>query len=67
MIYQVNYDSEDQLINLHQDIAKRVSQLKNLKKKGYTHVKDYWMSLYTGEELTPIDTYIIENESYLDE
>ena len=65
MIFQVQYDQDDQNINLPDDVQDRVNELIELKNQGYTHVKDKWMELHTGEQLTPIDTYITETESYL--
>ena len=65
MIFQVQYDQDDQNINLPDDVQDRVNELIELKRQGYTHIKDKWMELYTGEQLTPIDTYITETESYL--
>ena len=65
MLFHVIYDQDDQITNLPDDVQDRVNKLKELKKQGYTHVKDKWMELYTGEKKTPINTYIIENESYL--
>ena len=65
MVFHVLYDQEDQNANLPHDVQARVDKLKELKKQGYTHVKDKWMKAYTGEEKTPIDTYIVETKSYL--
>tara|TARA_B100000035_G_scaffold43381_1_gene32391 strand:- start:635 stop:832 length:198 start_codon:yes stop_codon:yes gene_type:complete len=65
MIFQVKYDQDDQNINLPHDVQQRVNKLKELKRQGYTHVNDKWMTYYTGVTATPINTYITEVESYL--
>tara|TARA_Y100000591_G_C21776879_1_gene668838 strand:+ start:78 stop:275 length:198 start_codon:yes stop_codon:yes gene_type:complete len=65
MFFKVEYDSDDQMINLPDDLNLRLEKLRELKKRGYTHIKDKWMTLYTGEVLTPINTYITETKSYL--
>ena len=65
MIFHVHYDQDDQNTNLPHDVKQRVNKLKELKRSGYTHVQDKWMTLYTGEQLTPINTYITETKSYL--
>ena len=65
MIFQVKYDQDNQNTNLPHDIQQRVNKLKGLKRQGYTHVNDKWMTYYTGVTATPINTYIIEVESYL--
>ena len=65
MVFHVLYDQDDQNANLPHDVQDRVNKLRELKRQGFTHIKDKWMELYTGEPLTPIDTYITETESYL--
>ncbi len=65
MIFKVTYDSDDQNTNLPDDVSLRVEKLRELKKRGYTQIKDRWMTLYTGLELTPINDYITETKSYL--
>ena len=65
MVFHVHYDQDDQNTNLPHDVKQRVSKLKELKRSGYTHIQDKWMTLYTGEQFTPINTYITETESYL--
>ena len=64
-VFQVKYDSDDQLINIPNDVEQRVNKLKELKTEGYTHIEDKWYTMYTGETLATINSYIIENESYL--
>jgi|TARA_B100001057_G_scaffold499576_1_gene610803 hypothetical protein len=65
VIFKVTYDSDDQNTNLPDDVSLRVEKLRELKKRGYTQIKDKWMTLYTGLELTPINDYITETKSYL--
>ena len=65
MVFHVLYGQDDQNANLPHDVQERVNELLKLKRQGYTHIKDKWMELYTGEPLTPIDTYITETKSYL--
>ena len=65
MFFKVQYDSDDQLTNLPEDLNLRLEKLRELKKRGYTHIKDKWMTLYTGEVLTTINSYITETKSYL--
>lgn len=65
MVFHVLYGQDDQNANLPHDVQERVNELLKLKRQGYTHIKDKWMELYTGEQLTPIDTYITETKSYL--
>ena len=65
MIFPVHYDQDDQIINLPEDIQLRVNKLVDLKNKGYTHIDDKWMTMYTGSALITIDSYITETESYL--
>ena len=64
-VFQVLYDSDEIYINLPHDLEQRVEKLNELKQKGYTHIKDKWMTLYTGKSLTSINTYITETKSYL--
>ena len=65
MVFHVIYDHDDQNVNLPQDVKDRVKKLRELKRQGYTHIKDKWMELYTGEPQTPINVYITETKSYL--
>ena len=65
MVFQVKYDQDDQITNLPHDIRKRLSKLRDLKRQGYTHVRDKWMEAYTGKVLTSINDYIIDAKSYL--
>lgn len=65
MVFHVIYDQDDQNVNLPQDIKQRLKKLRELKRQGYTHIKDKWMELYTGNILTPINDYITETKSYL--
>tara|TARA_B100000902_G_C27258565_1_gene889347 strand:+ start:1247 stop:1447 length:201 start_codon:yes stop_codon:yes gene_type:complete len=63
-VFQVQYDSEDQLVNIPNDLGQRIAELRKLKSQGYTHVKDkFWIQL-TGK-LATINDYITENVSYL--
>jgi hypothetical protein len=64
-VFYVKYDSDDQLINIPNDVEARVNKLKELRTEGYTHVEDKWYTMYTGQNLATISSYIIENESYL--
>ncbi len=65
MVYHVKYNSDDQNSNLPHDVQARVNRLVELKKKGYTHIKDKWLTAYTGLALALIDDYITETKSYL--
>lgn len=65
MVFHVLYDQDDQNVNLPHDVQERVNKLRELKRQGYTHIKDKWMTLYTGDIITPISTYIAETRSYL--
>ena len=65
MIFHVKYDSDDQNSNLPHDVQARVDRLVELKKQGYTHIKDKWLTAYTGLALALIDDYITETKSYL--
>ena len=65
MVFHVLYDQDDQNANLPHDVQERVNKLRELKRQGYTHIKDKWMTLYTGDIITPISTYIAETRSYL--
>ena len=65
MVFHVLYDQDDQNTNLPHNVKERVNKLCELKRQGYTHVKDKWMTLYTGKNLTSINDYITENKSYL--
>ena len=65
MVFQVLYDQDDQNANLPHDVHERINKLRELKSQGYTHIKDKWLSAYTGLALALIDDYITETESYL--
>ena len=65
MVFHVLYDQDDQNTNLPHDVQARVNKLRELKRQGYTHIKDKWMTMYTGQALTPVNDYITETESYL--
>ena len=65
MVFNVIYDQDDQNVNLPHDDKDRVKKLNELKRQGYTHIRDEWMTLYTGKDLTSINDYITETESYL--
>ena len=65
MVFHVLYDQDDQNANLPHDVQERVNKLRELKSQGYTHIKDKWMTAYTGLALALIDDYITETESYL--
>ena len=65
MVFHVLYDQDDQNVNLPHDVQERVNKLRELKSQGYTHIKDKWLTAYTGLDLALIDDYITETESYL--
>ena len=66
MVFHVLYDQDDQYrLNLPNDVQERVNKLIELKQQGYTHIKDKWLTAYTGLALAFIDDYIAENKSYL--
>ena len=65
MVFHVEYDSDDQNSNLPHDVQARVNRLVELKKQGYTHIRDKWLTAYTGLALALIDDYITETKSYL--
>ena len=65
MIFHVLDDQDDQNTNLPHDIQDRVNELIELKQQGYTHIKDKWLTAYTGLALALIDDYITETKSYL--
>ena len=65
MVFHVIYDQDDQNVNLPHDLMDRLNKLIELRRQGYTHIKDKWMELYTGQRLTPINDYITETKSYL--
>ena len=65
MVFHVLYDQDDQNVNLPHDVQERVNKLRELKSQGYTHIKDKWLTAYTGLALAFIDDYITETESYL--
>ena len=65
MVFHVQYDQDDVLVNLPHDIKERVNKLRELKRQGYTHVKDKWLTAFTGLAVALIDEYITETKSYL--
>ena len=65
MVFHVLYDQDDQNVNLPHDVQERVNKLIELKQQGYTHIKDKWLTAYTGLEYALIDDYITETKSYL--
>ena len=65
MVFHVLYDQDDQNVNLPHDVQDRVNKLIELKQQGYTHIKDKWLTAYTGLALARIDDYITETKSYL--
>ena len=65
MVFHVLYDQDDQNANLPHDVQDRVNKLIELKQQGYTHIKDKWLTAYTGLTLALIDDYITETKSYL--
>lgn len=65
MIFHVLYDQDDQYTNLPHDVQERVNKLHELKSQGYTHIRDEWITAYTGLDTMLIDDYITETESYL--
>lgn len=64
-VFQVIYDSDDQLVNIPDELTSRINKLEELKKQGYTHIKDEWWTTYTGKRYATISDYITENRSYL--
>lgn len=60
MVFNVIYDQDDQIVNLPHDDKDRVKKLNELKRQGYTHIRDKWMTLYTGKDLTSIYDYIAD-------
>ena len=67
MVFNVIYDQNDQNVNLPQDVKDRVKKLNELRRQGYTHIKDKWDEFYTGESLAPINDYITRTEDYLED
>ena len=65
MVFHVIYDQDDQHTNLPHDVQERVNKLRKLKQQGYTHIKDKWLTAYTGLAIAFIDDYITETVSYL--
>ena len=45
MFFKVEYDSDDQNINLPDDLNLRLEKLRELKKRGQSQIKDKWMTL----------------------
>ena len=61
----VDYNSDGQLLNIPDELTSRISKLNELKSKGYTHIKDKYWTMHTGERYATINDYITENRSYL--
>jgi len=61
----VDYNSDGQLLNIPDELTSRINKLNELKSKGYTHIKDKYWTMYTGQRFAPINDYIKENLSYL--
>ena len=64
-VFQVKYDSDNQLVNIPDDLTLRIGNLVELKSQGYTHIEDKWWTIYTGQRYATINDYIKENRSYL--
>ena len=64
-IFHVNYSDDDQLLNLPNNVEDRIKSLEELLSRGYTHVEDEYMTMYTGKQYTPISVYITETQSYI--
>ena len=64
-VFHVKYDSDDQLVNIPNDLKPRISKLLELRSQGYTHIQDKWWTMYTGKSYASINDYITENRSYL--
>lgn len=64
-VFQVQYDSDNQLVNIPDELTSRISKLQELKSQGYTHISDKWWTMYTGKRYADIDSYLTETESYL--
>ena len=64
-IFFVDYDSDGTLLNIPDELAPRIQKLKEIRSKGYTHVKDKYWTMYTRQRFAPINDYIKENVSYL--
>lgn len=63
--FQVKYSSDDQLLNIPDNLKQRISKLRELRSQGYTHIQDKWWTMYTGKRYATINDYITENRSYL--
>ena len=61
----VDYDHNGTLLNIPDELKSRIQKLKNLRLKGYTHIKDKYWTMSTGQRFAPINDYIKENVSYL--
>ena len=61
----VEYDRNGTLLNIPDELRPRIQKLKELRSKGYTHIKDKYWTMSTGQRLAPINVYIKENISYL--
>tara|TARA_B100000927_G_scaffold106513_1_gene86154 strand:+ start:1632 stop:1835 length:204 start_codon:yes stop_codon:yes gene_type:complete len=61
----VDYDRDGTLLNIPDELKSRIQKLKVLRSKGYTHIKDKYWTMYTGQRFAPISDYIKENVSYL--
>ena len=64
-VFFVDYDRDGTLLNIPDELTSRISKLKELKSKGYTHIKDKYWTMRTGQRFATISDYIIENASYL--
>ena len=61
----VEYDRNGTLLNIPDELRPRIQKLKELRSKGYTHIKDKYWTMSTGQRFAPINDYIKENLSYL--
>ena len=64
-VFRVEYDFEDQLVNIPDDLTLRINKLQELKSQGYTHIEDEWWTMYTGKRYADINSYLTETKSYL--
>ena len=63
--FYVDYDRDGTLLNIPDELTSRIHKLKELRSKGYTHIKDKYWTQYTGQRFATINDYIRENVSYL--
>ena len=63
--FLVDYDRDGTLLNIPDELKSRIQKLKELRSKGYTHIKDKYWTMYTGQRFARINDYIKENVSYL--